>query len=81
MISRASIPECHRPSRHALAHPIRCVGESRLPHVYELILLIACIGCVATATSILVRDPDEPMNRYASIIVYGGGFWALCEIL
>jgi len=52
-----------------------------LPSAYELILLVACLGCAVSATSILTRDPDEATNRYAAAIVYGGAWWALCEIL
>jgi PAS domain S-box-containing protein len=52
-----------------------------LPEAYHLILLVSCIACAMSGTSILVRDPDEAMNRYASAIVFGGAFWAFCEIL
>ena len=47
---------------------------------YGILLLVACIGCAMSATSIFVRDPDEAMNRYASAIVMGGAWWAFCEI-
>ncbi len=52
-----------------------------MPDVYQLILLVSCIACAMSATSILVRDPDEAMNRYAAAIVFGGAFWAFCEVL
>lgn len=51
-----------------------------LVDLYEILLLVACIGCAMSATSIFVRDPDEAMNRYASLIVLGGAWWAFCEI-
>ncbi len=52
-----------------------------MPEAYQLILLVSCIACAMSATSILVRDPDEPTNRYAATIVFGGAFWAFCEVL
>jgi len=48
---------------------------------YETLLLVACIGCAVSATSIFTRDPDEPTNRFAAAIVGGGAWWALCEIM
>ena len=47
-----------------------------MAETYQIVLLLACLACAMSATSIFVRDPDEATNRYASAIVMGGAWWA-----
>jgi signal transduction histidine kinase len=48
--------------------------------MYQAVLLLTCIACAVLGTSIFVRDPSQPANRLASAIVFGGAWWALCEV-
>lgn len=48
---------------------------------YLLLPLISCIGCSIFGTAILVRDARSVTSRLSAALVYGGAFWALCEVL
>jgi two-component system NtrC family sensor kinase len=52
-----------------------------LVHHYLLLPLISCIACSIFATTILARDPRSSTSRLSAALVYGGAFWALCEVL
>jgi PAS domain S-box-containing protein len=48
---------------------------------YLLLPLISCIGCSILATAILAWDSRSATSRLSAALVYGGAFWALCEVL
>jgi PAS domain S-box-containing protein len=44
----------------------------------QLLSLCALLCC---ATTILVRDPSDPGNRNAALLLFAGAFWACCQLL
>jgi PAS domain S-box-containing protein len=48
---------------------------------FQLILLVSCIASTVFGTAVLVRDFEETTNRLAAGIIYGGAFWAFCELI
>ncbi len=48
---------------------------------FTAIQLLACVALLVSATTILVRDPHDAGNRQASLLIYCGAFWALCQLL
>ena len=48
---------------------------------YLLLPLISCIGCSIFATAILAQDAKSATSRISAALVFGGAFWALCEVL
>jgi len=50
-------------------------------HPFHVVLLVTCIACAVFGTSVLTRDTRETTNRLASAIIFGGAWWAFCELL
>lgn len=48
---------------------------------YLVLLVTSCVVSAVCATTILTRDPAHAANRRAAALVYGGSFWAFCEVL
>jgi PAS domain S-box-containing protein len=55
--------------------------ESLRMHPYIAIPLAACAICSAFAIALLMRDPADPGNRRAALLVSGAAWWAFCEVL
>jgi PAS domain S-box-containing protein len=49
-------------------------------NAYVLLVLSACVASAVCATAIWSRDPAHRANRLAAALIYGGGFWAFCEV-
>jgi len=49
--------------------------------LYLVLLLVSCVVCAAIGTAILAADGRQRANRLSAAIVYGGSFWAFCEVL
>lgn len=50
-------------------------------HPFHIVLLGSCVACAIFGTSVLTRDTREVSNRLASAIIFGGSWWAGCELL
>ena len=50
-------------------------------HPYFVVLVVACVACAAFGTSVLVRDPRERANQLAAAMIFGGAWWAFCEVM
>jgi signal transduction histidine kinase len=50
-------------------------------HPFHIVLLVSCVACAIFGTSVLTRDTREVSNRLASAIIFGGSWWAGCELL
>lgn len=48
---------------------------------FTALQLLACAALLVSATTILVRDPSDPGNRQAALLIYCGAFWATCQLL
>jgi len=48
---------------------------------YLVLLLLSCVASAAIGTAILAADSQQRANRLSAAIVYGGSFWAFCEVL
>jgi len=50
-------------------------------HPYVLVPLLSCLASTGLASSILARDPRQPANRKAALLIGGAAWWAFCEVL
>ncbi len=50
-------------------------------HPYHVILLIACVAGASLGTSVWMRDTRNKANRLATLLIWGGAYWAFCELL
>ena len=48
---------------------------------YLILPLASCVACSVFGTAILVRDARSATSRLSAALVYGGAFWAFCEVL
>ncbi len=48
---------------------------------YLLLPLFACVATSVLATAILSRDSKSGASRLSAALLYGGAFWAFCEVL
>lgn len=48
---------------------------------YMLLPLVACVVSAMLATAILARDSTSGASRLSATVLYGGAFWAFCEVL
>jgi PAS domain S-box-containing protein len=49
-------------------------------HPFHALLLVSCVSSAIFGMSVLMRDARETTNRLASTIIFGGAFWAFCEL-
>ncbi|HXZ84348.1 MAG TPA: ATP-binding protein [Myxococcota bacterium] len=50
-------------------------------HAYTALQLFDLCALLVCATTILARDPADRGNRSAATLLYGGAFWAACQLL
>ena len=50
-------------------------------HAYTALQLFDLCALLVCATTILARDPADRGNRSAAMLLYGGAFWAACQLL
>jgi len=50
-------------------------------HVYTALQLFDLCALLVCATTIVARDPADRGNRSAATLLYGGAFWAGCQLL
>lgn len=50
-------------------------------HPFHVVLMISCVASAIFGTAVLARDARETSNRLASAIIFGGAWWAFCELL
>ncbi|HTO68259.1 MAG TPA: ATP-binding protein [Myxococcota bacterium] len=50
-------------------------------HAYTALQLFDVCALLVCATTILARDPRDRGNRSAAALLYGGAFWAGCQLL
>ncbi len=50
-------------------------------HAFHLVLLVSCVASAIFGTAVLARDARETSNRIAAAIIYGGAWWAFCELI
>jgi len=56
-------------------------AKANFMNEFQLILLVSCIASTVFGTAVLVRDSKQTANRLSAAIIYGGAFWAFCELI
>ncbi len=49
--------------------------------LYLVLPLFACVTSSVLATVIFCRSPNDRASRDVVLLLYGGTFWAACEVL
>jgi signal transduction histidine kinase len=50
-------------------------------HPFHVVLLVSCVASAIFGTAVLARDSRETSNRLAAAIIFGGAWWAFCELI